>query len=253
LFHGDFAIGDGSGNKEGARFNSVRQDRVLAAIQFGDPLNFEVMAADSMNLRAHLHEHVAQIDHFRLAGGALDTGCARCEDGGHDHVRGASDRRSVASSKIQVVAPEAGSIDMDVSVADIDLATESLEALQVEIDRARPDHATAGEGDFRLPQTTDQRPQQADGGPHLANQLVGGPVVHVGRFYFPGVGSCLLHAGTEVAEDFRHEANVGEVGNPVDTAGLARQQRCGENGQSRILGAAGGNRSPKRATSFDAE
>ena len=67
------------------------------------------------------------------------------------------------------------------------------------------------------------------------------------------MGTFLFHAGPEVTEDPGHKANIGQIRNPFEEAGLPCEEGCGKNRESGIFGAACRDGSLKRASPFYAE
>ena len=61
---------------------------------------------------------------------------------------------------------------LHVAALDDDLRAQRLEAFQVEVDGPRADDAAAGQRDGGLLQPAQQRPHDADGAAHLADQIV---------------------------------------------------------------------------------
>ena len=122
----------------------------------------------------------------------------------------------------------------------LNLGTQTPQALEVQVDGARANHAAAGQRHHGLLQACQERTQDADRSPHLADQFV---ITAAGDVCgSDGQGAAVLsHLGSEGLEDLKHETNVAQVGHPTDDAGFGGEQRCRKNGQHSVLRAADGH------------
>ena len=101
---------------------------------------------------------------------------------------------------------------------------ERLEPFQMQIDWPRTDDAAAGQRDARFFQTAKQRPGDADGAAHLANEVVVAVALDAMRLH----GECVtleLHRAAEGLEDAPHELHVAQVRHAPDHAPLGGEQR----------------------------
>jgi len=106
------------------------------------------------------------------------------------------------------------------------LAGERLEALEVKVDGARADDATAGERNARPFQPPQQRAHDANRAAHFAHQIVIAVAFDLARL--DAHGAVLERdRGAEPVENLRHEPHVAEVGHAMDDARLGREQRRG--------------------------
>ncbi|MNE87253.1 hypothetical protein D3C81_1335890 [compost metagenome] len=71
----------------------------------------------------------------------------------------------------------------DIALLQLDLRTHGRQGHQVQVDRTRADGAAARQRDLGLARAGQQRAQDIERGPHLANQIIGGE----GRSQFGGV------------------------------------------------------------------
>ena len=55
-------------------------------------------------------------------------------------------------------------------------------------------------------------------------------------FEMPFAGLNLFNGSAEVLKDFRHEADIGQVGNALDDTLFAGEQSCGKNRECGIFG-----------------
>ena len=247
------AAGDGARDEEGSGLDAVGQDAVRAAVEGFDTGDLEVVAADALDLGAHLDEHVAEILHFGLAGGAFDARDAGGEGGGHDDVGRAGDGRALTAAEKDVISADFGGIDLDVSGVDADLAAQAREALQVQVDRALADDAAAGHRDAGAAQASDEGPEGADGRAHLAHEFIGGDVADLLGFYLPDARGDLLCARTERAENLSHKADVRKIRDVFDRAFLRCQKAGREDRQRRVLRSTGRNSALQRSVSLNAQ
>ncbi len=120
----------------------------------------------------------------------------------------------------------------------------------MQIDRPRADDAAAGQGNPRLAQPRQQRPGDADGAAHFADEIVVGIA-----FDFMGVNRhravLKFRRRAERFQNFHHEPRVGQVGHTADDARFVREQRRRQDGQRGILAAADGDFAVQRHAAFD--
>jgi hypothetical protein len=81
----------------------------------------------------------------------------------------------------------------------------------MKVDWALTDYASSWKRYDGFAQSPDQWAQQANRCPHLADQFVGGSMVYGRGGDFPSRVIRLLYLGSNVPEDFRHEANVAQI------------------------------------------
>jgi hypothetical protein len=118
-----------------------------------DALHDDAIAARAVDLRAHLLEHVRELDHLGLARGVLDHRLALGEARGHQHVL-----RAVHGVEVERDAPadEPRRGRLDIAVVERELGAERAQALQVLIDRPHADRAAAGLGHARGAEAREQ-------------------------------------------------------------------------------------------------
>ena len=76
----------GGGNDERARFDAVRNDAVLRAIQLADAFHAHRRRTRAFNLRSHLVEQIGEIGDFRFTRAILENRFAVRERCGHKQV-----------------------------------------------------------------------------------------------------------------------------------------------------------------------
>jgi hypothetical protein len=94
-----------------------------------------------------------------------------------------------------------------------ELGAHPLQPANVQVDLAAPDVAPAGHGHPRAPGARQQGPEDQDGRPHPADELVGGLHPQVARGVDGDLVVSALDAGAEPLQHFGHRAAVGDVGN----------------------------------------
>ena len=71
---------------EGTRFDAVRYDRVLGAVEGADAFDHDAAGARSLDFCTHRIEKIGQIEHFGLGCGGFNDGDAIGQRRGHHHV-----------------------------------------------------------------------------------------------------------------------------------------------------------------------
>ena len=103
----------------------------------------------------------------------------------------------------------------------LDLRTQSPEAIEVEVELAQAQIAPARRGDLGLAEAGGERSEDHDGSPHLAHQLVGGAVgVDIRGVYLEGV-PVKVGVGPQAFEDGEHRVDV------LDARHVAQGSRTG--------------------------
>ena len=243
------AAGHGGGNQEGAGLDAVRHHRILGAVQRVDAVDGDDVAAGAFDFGAHGDQAARQVDHFGFARGVFQHGGAFGQRSGHHQVFGAGDGHHVHHD---ARALQALALGVDVAVLDADLGAHRLQALDVQIDRARADGAAAGQGHARLAEARQQRPQHQDGGAHGFHQFVGRFLVRDG---FAAEGDVVLvverDAHAHVAEQRQHGADVLEVRHVGQPQRLGGEQAGGQDRQRGVLGAGNAHLAVKRVAAVD--
>jgi hypothetical protein len=126
---------------------------------------------------------------------------------------------------------------LDEAVVDADLGTQRLQALDVQVDRARADGAAAGQRDLGIAELRQQRAQHQHRGAHSLDQLVGRDVA-VDAARVDGHRIALVDdAGAQASEQLgggEHVVQARHVGDPHRRIG---QQGGAEDRQYGVLGA----------------
>ena len=141
---------------------------------------------------------------------------------------------------------------MDVALLDRDLGAHRLQALDVLIDRPRPDGAAAGQRHARLAAARDERPEDEDRGAHGLDHLVGGDrIVEAAAVEDHAIDTVHGHADAHAAEQAQHGRNVVELRHIGKMQRLGGEQRRAENRQRGVLGAGDGDLAGKRGAAAD--
>ena len=148
----DLAASDRCGDKKGAGFNAIRQHRVICATEPLDAFDNDRSRARTRDLCAHADQAIGQIDDFGLLRGVFDDRGALGKYGSHHQVFGSGHGDQI---KHDARALEALGARLDVAVLDTNLGTQRLQALDMQIDRARTDRAAAWQGNLSLAVTGD--------------------------------------------------------------------------------------------------
>ena len=142
---GDVAAGDGAGDEVGADLDAVGDDGMVAAAEARDAFDDDRGGALARDAGAHLGEQRAEVDDLGFAGGGEDAGDAGRERRGHHEVGGAQHGAAHRAAHVDVGAAGRRGVDAHEAAFGGHRAAERLEAAQVEVDRARPDDAAAGD------------------------------------------------------------------------------------------------------------
>ena len=181
---------------------------MINRVEFGHTHNFERRRADSLDARAHSHEHVAQIDDFGFARRVVDHGRACCQYACHQHVLGGPDAGKVEPNLMTGQSP--GRRSYEETVFDADLRSKPFETGDVHVETARSDVVATGKGDIGLPAAGQQRAQHADRRAHTANEVVvglmGGLTGHID--HQQAAAHIMVDLAAESAQQFTHDFDV---------------------------------------------
>ena len=131
--------------------------RCVAGMQRVDAVDLSVDVPTPPISRAHLHEHLAQVDDLRLAGGVVDDRRALGEDGGHQDVLGRADAREVEPDRGAGAA--LGALRDQVAVLAVERRPEPRQPGHVDVERR------ASRSRRRPGSATRAWPQRASSGP----------------------------------------------------------------------------------------
>ncbi len=121
--------------------HGIGDDRVVAADELRSAIDLDDVRARTADLRTHDVEIVREIDDFRLLRRVFEDGLTLSHRSGHEDVLRRANTREI---EVDACALEAlGRRCLDEAMADFDFRAERLEALEVQVDRARADGAAA--------------------------------------------------------------------------------------------------------------
>ena len=219
------------------------------AVQPIDPLDLQPARAVADDLGAHLVQEFREITHLGLAGGALDNGEPLRARGGHHDVVGAKHSRAEFTAEEDFLADEIRLGDVNIAAFAVRGRAEFREPLEVNVNRAIADGAAAGLRNRGVAVARDDWAEHANRGAHLTDEFIGhfgNDLLCAGR----DRAALELHLGTELAHDFEHEADVGEIGHVVQYARFRRQQCRRQDRQCRVFRAADFHASRETGATF---
>ena len=250
IAHRHVTAGDGAGDDQGAGLDPVGNDPVRGAGQRRHALDLDPRGTGAVDASSHRVEARGEIRHLGLARGILDDRRALSERCRHHEVLGARHGHHVEGDRR--AAKPAGSGD-DVAVLDRDLRTELGQALQVLIDGAHADRASAGQRDARRAVTGDERAEHEDRGTHGRHELVRRLVLQHSRDADAGASVVAVDGRAQRLQQANHRADVLQIGEVGKDERLGRQQRGRQRRQRRVLRRADLDGAPQRNAALDLE
>ena len=138
----DVAAGGGGRAEERPGFDAVGHDSMRRAVQTAHAFDGDQIGARPPDARTHRIQAIGKVDHFGLARGVFQHGNALSQGRRHHQVLGAGHRHQVEDD---VRAFQAIGARQDIALLDVDLRTECLQALDVQVDGPLADGTTAGQ------------------------------------------------------------------------------------------------------------
>ena len=134
------SAGDGSGDKEGAAFDAIRNDSVRCAVQARDALYAKSGGAHTFDFGAHSNQEFGEIGHFGFERGILEDGLAFGQNRCRQNIfsAGNSDFRET-----ECCAAQALNARFHIAVFHLNLRAEFFESLDVNVDGTGADGASA--------------------------------------------------------------------------------------------------------------
>jgi hypothetical protein len=142
---------------------------------------------------------------------------------------------------------------VDVAAVEANLGAHLLQALEVQVHRARADGAAARQAHPRLAAARDERAEHEDAGAHLADDVVGRLGVGHGAAEAERAVGAVLDGDAVLGEQRAHGRDVGEAGHVLQHEALVGEQARDHERQRRVLGAADGNGALERPAASDAD
>ena len=174
----DFAVGGRSSDSVRGGFDAIRDDRMFRAIQFFHPGDSNRRTASTGDIRSHGDQKAGQIHDLRFTSGAFDDGHTFSKSGSHHHIGRPQHRRTGAAAEKHCRAHQSFRAGVNVSTVNHHPRAQGLKAFQVQVDRPRPDHATARQGHGCLFQSPQQRAHDANRAAHFPDQIVIARALH---------------------------------------------------------------------------
>ena len=141
VFDIDVPLRHGSSDHVRAGLDTVGDDRVVAADELRRAIDLDDVRTCAADLCAHDVEVVRKINDFRLLRRIFEDGLPLGHRSGHEDVFRRADAREIEVDTRPLEALRRRCLDE--AVADFDVRTERLKALEVQVDRARADSAAA--------------------------------------------------------------------------------------------------------------
>ena len=140
----------------------------------------------------------------------------------------------------------AGRAGVDVAFLQFDFRAHRLKALEVQVDGARADGAAAGQRDFRLAATREERADDEEARAHFAHEFVrrfgrgdrfGVKLQNAADFGFGVAVAVHRDPDAEARQNFRELGNVGQMRDAGQRQRLVGQKARHHQRQRRVLGA----------------
>ena len=132
----------------------VTQTFVAHTTQFRNALDHDAIGSRSADLCPHAVENIRQFAHLGLPRGVVENGFSLRQGGGHHDILGAVHRDRV---EVDLRALEARAKSLNGAVVQANFRTQSLQPLQVLIDRTHADRTTSGLRDTAAAEPRHQR------------------------------------------------------------------------------------------------
>ena len=165
----DVIAGQSRRDEVRAGFDAVRDHVMLGPVEGLAPFNLDDVGAGAPNARAHRVEQIGQVDDLRFPRGVAQEGRAFGQRRRHHQVLRPGDR---LMRKRDVRAGQPFGTGFNVAVIDLDLGSHTCQPVDVQVDRALADGATARKRDPGATPAGQDRAQHQDRGTHRLDQFV---------------------------------------------------------------------------------
>src|ERR1700689_3987467 len=135
--------GDRSGDEKRAGLDAVRDNGVRRAMQARDALNAKRGSTHTFDLRAHFYQELGEIGDFRFERGIFEDRFTLGQNRSRQNIFCAGDSNF---RKAESGATKALAAGFHIAMFDGNLRAQFFERLNVNIDWARSDSATPGQG-----------------------------------------------------------------------------------------------------------
>ena len=196
-------------------------------------MNGDAARSLSGNLSAAAVQEIGEIHDFGLAGGVFENGISIGQRSSHDDIFSAAHCGHVESD---FGTPEMAALADDVAFFQFEDRTHLFKAFEVLIHGTRANSAAAGQGDLRPAEAGKEGAEAEHGGPHGADEVIGGLVDQRAGGHIHG----MIRIGTVAAENFQkleRGVDVPQIGDVFECLGSFQQNRGKKNGKCRVFGA----------------
>ncbi len=245
----DVALGGGGGDHIGAGLDLIRDDRVIRAVELLYAVDLDHVGAGAVDVRAEGVEKVREIDDMRFLRHIFEDRQALGFYGGEHDVDGRADGDDV---EIDVPPEEVLGLDADKAVPDVDGRAQRLKTLDMLVDRADAEVASAGQGNVRLAEPSHQRAEKVIGGPELAGEILRHLVgAQVARINEDGGAADGANRRAHDGQDFKQMVDIADFGYIFKETGPLRKNGCRDNGDGGVFCPADGDFPAKRFSAVD--
>ena len=229
------AAGDSCRAEVRARFDAVGNGEPFAGAEAFDALHREGACAAALDFGAHRDEVIDEVVYFGFERRVLQHAGALGESCRHEHVHGGADARNGEVERSAGEATFAGGFH--VTAGEVNLCTERLEPLQMEVYGAGAPGAPAGERDAAAAEARHERAKHVKAGAHRLYEFVGGfQVVGAARVNLELV--CFsADAAADNAQHVAHSLHVLEVRHVCDFGNAVGKESGRHHGEHGVLGA----------------
>ena len=251
VLHQHVAAGGGNGGQVSTRLDLVGDDGIGAAAQGVDAPDLDGIGARAGNARAHGIEEVGQVHDVGFLGGVFNDGLAGEQGRGDHDVHRRAHRRHVQADPIALQAVGPG-LQGHIVLGLLHLRAQGQEALDVLVDGAGGKAAPAGQRHMGPAEAAEQRAHEIIAGADLLHQvLVGLGAVDGGAVDLHHVRAGAVNVRAHSVQNVQQDTHVGNIGNILNAALSADQQRRGQDGHGCVLRAADGDGPVQRVAAVD--
>ena len=170
IFHNNITAGHSSSNHISACLNTVRNNSIVCAVQLLYTLNADSIGTGAADFGTHLVQIVGQIDNLRFLGSIFQNSSTLSKRSCHHNIFGSTYAREIKINAGTLQSLRSTCFNIAMSL--LDFYTQSLKALEMNINRTGADSAAAGHRNTRFTDTRQQRSHYQKGRTHGAHQLI---------------------------------------------------------------------------------
>jgi len=232
--HFHLSTGDGGAHQIGAGLEPVGDGTMGGRGHLADTLDLDRGGARPGDARPHPPQEHRQILDLRFARRIADHRHPARHGPGEQQVLGRPDAGELqVHGRTQQTPRRRAAQD---AVGQLELGAHAAQAVHVHVDRPAPEVVAAGQRHPGLAARGQQRTQDQDRGPHLADQVDGGLGEEIdGHLHLDRVAVGPAHTA-HVLQDPAHDLHVEDAGDVLDTVPPRRQQRGDEMLEHGVLG-----------------